>query len=391
MKFYITFFCILLSALPVSGAEVESKERPVTSGLFGGSVLTNPNISLILNAFAYTSSLPESELKSRNISGHVKDGKKGFNIESAELFLFSPVDPYFNLYATIPVIEEGIELEEVYFVSTALPQGFQIKGGKFKSGFGRLNAQHPHAWDFVDSPIPYREFLGSDGLIEKGIQFTYLPELPFYTLLGAELLEGENKILFGPEAVSDPHAVTFYAKFSFDIGDNSTILFGTSAVAGKTKTDSVKEGTEFTGDSTLYGGEFTYKWIPSRFQSLTFQSEYLYRGQEGNLKDTSTSVTESLKRLQDGVYMQGLYQIERWRFGARYDNLNLFKDEYTLSGVRQDLKRTSRVTGSIDFHFTEFSILRLQYNQESLARGGINNEWFLQVVMGIGAHAAHPF
>ena len=32
-------------------------------------------------------------------------------------------------------------------------------------------------------------------------------------------------------------------------------------------------------------------------------------------------------RAQDGIYVQGLYQIGRWRIGARYDVLDLFKKD----------------------------------------------------------------
>jgi hypothetical protein len=46
----------------------------------------------------------------------------------------------------------------------------------------------------------------------------------------------------------------------------------------------------------------------------------------------------------------------------------------------------------LEFNPTEFSRLRLQYNRDDSARNGtINNELFFQVLLGIGAHAAHAF
>lgn len=375
---------------------VEEPKEQKSTALFGASALTNPNISLVLNTFAYTSNLSQEELKLRNIPGYTNAGienRKGFNLDSAELFLFAPVDPYFNLYATIPVTEDGAEVEEAYFVTTSLPYGFQIKGGKFKSGFGRINSQHPHAWDFVDIPLAYKAFSGPEGITEKGAQLTYLPPLPFYTLLGAEVLQGENDILFGPDAKPGPHAYTLFAKASFDLTDNSTILFGPSVMTGRTKTNSVADDTEFRGTSTLYGLEFTYKWKPSKKQGLTVQSEYLYRRQSGDLEDTVALTTEALKRAQDGLYVQSIYQLGRWRVGARYDVLSLFKDDYILSGVNQDFgKKPWRASGMIDFSPTEFSLIRLQYSHDRSARDGkTNQEWFLQFVFGIGAHGAHPF
>ena len=123
----------------------------------------------------------KESLKNRGMPGYSIlgfDQNKGFNISEGELFLFAPVDPYFNLYANIPFTENGATLEEAYFVTTALPEGLQMKGGKFKSGISRFNAQHPHAWDFADAPLVYRAFTGKEGIIEKGVQFTYLPSFP---------------------------------------------------------------------------------------------------------------------------------------------------------------------------------------------------------------------
>jgi hypothetical protein len=94
-----------------------------------------------------------------------------------------------------------------------------------------------------------------------------------------------------------------------------------------------------------------------------------------------------------------LYQWERWRFGARYDVLDLFNNEFVLAGSRTDFgRRPWRATGSLEFNPSEFSRIRLQYNYDKSARDifnpaspSANNEVFLQFIFGIGAHAAHPF
>jgi hypothetical protein len=383
-------------AVTETAPAAEAKKPSGITGLFGGSALSNPNISLVLNTFAYSSNLKNEALDSRGIPGYTTEGierKNGFNLESAELFLFAPVDPYFNLYATIPVTEHSATVEEAYFTTTLLPEGNQIKGGKFKSGFGRINAQHPHAWDFVDIPLPYRAFTGPEGIIEKGVQYTYIPKWPFYTIFGAEVLQGENTTLFGENATGGPHAFTGFAKASFDIGEHSTLLFGPSVITGKTKTDTVRADSDLTADSTLYGVEFVYKWKPSGQQSFTLQSEYMYRDQYGDLTDTALGAVERLDRSQDGVYVQGIYQWDRWRFGARYDALNIFKENYSLAGSRQDFGRNPwRASGMIEFNPTEFSRLRFQYtNDQSDPMGRTNHEFFVQLILGIGAHAAHPF
>ena len=371
------------------------------TGIFGGSAMTNPYLSLIVNTFFYTSNLTQTELDSRTIPGftNVPVGvHKGFNLESAELMIFAPVDPYFNLYANLPVTEDGMELEEAYFVTSSLPAGLQVKGGKFKSGFGRINAQHPHAWDFVDIPLNYRAFMGNEGMGgEKGIQGTWLPDLPFYLQLGIEALQGENDQLFGVDAKDGPHAFTVFAKASMEIGDSGTILFGPSFAWGKANIPTVADNTTFTGDTDLFGFEVVYKWKPSRGRSFVLQSEYLYRKQDGDLRTGDpadpASTLESLKRAQDGIYVQGLYEIDRWRIGARYDVLDLFKKDYILSGSQQDLgKQPWRATGALEFNPSEFTRIRLQYTRDESSRDGTtNNELYLQMLLGIGAHAAHSF
>ncbi|MBM4137576.1 MAG: hypothetical protein FJ241_12215 [Nitrospira sp.] len=386
------------SASPISPYQITEKQTPS---------LLNPSISLIFDSLYYQTNLSEEELEEREIPGYVAlhehgEGshshghgtfEKGFNLRSAELTIFAPVDPYFNLYATIPFTEDGSEVEEAYFVTTSLPAGLQIKGGKFKSGFGRFNAFHPHAWDFVDAPLPYTAFLGGEGLIEKGVQFTYLPPLPVYTLLGFEILQGENEVLYGEEAKSGPHAYAGFAKMSLDFGEYNTILWGISVTGGETKTESIEHETEFSGDSVLYGAELTYKWKPSKDRSLILQSEYLLRHQTGDFEYLEDSTVDSLKRTQDGLYLQGLYQIDRWRIGARYDVLSIFKDTYKLAGEEEDFgDNPYRLTGSLEFNPTEFSRLRLQYTYDkSAGNGKENNELFLQLILGIGAHGAHSF
>jgi hypothetical protein len=367
------------------------------SGFFGASALTNPNISLVLDTYAYTSNRSNEELENQGIPGFTTNGlepREGFNLKEAELFLFAPVDPYFNLYANLPVNEDGIELEEAYVVTTALPEGLQIKGGKFKSNFSRIDAQHPHAWDFFDIALPYRAFMGDEGLGgEKGMQITWLPAWSVYTQFGTEVLQGENDLLFGNDAASGPHAFSVFIKSSVDVTDNSTLYFGPSVLFGKTRNSNIVQDAEFDGDSALYELEAVWKWKPRPRHGLTLQSEYLYLDQDGDLKDAATGIVNSLNRRQDGFYLQGIYQLNRWRFGARYGLLEMFADSFKQADVEQDLGETPwRATASVEFNPTEFTRIRLQYNHDESGRNGeSNDEMILQFLFGIGAHSAHAF
>ena len=378
-------------------AAAQAPSAPKASGLFGGSAFTNPNLSVVFDTFGYSSNLKNDELTNRGIAGFTTQGldqHQGFNVDSAELFFFSPVDPYLNFYANLPVTDAGIEIEEAYVVTTDLPEGWQIKGGKFKSNFSRLDAQHPHAWDFWDIALPYRVFLGSEGLGGgKGVQLTYLPTLPIYTIFGAEVFQGENDLLFGQGAEAGPHAFTFFVKSSVDTSDYSTFYFGPSVLFGKTDSTIILPGTEVKGNSALYGLEAVWKWKPTSRKALTVQSEYLLLTQSGTTTDTTIGVLDPLKRKQDGFYVQGIYRINRWGIGARYDTLNVFSDTFRQAGVQKDYGKPWRETASLEYNPSEFTRVRLQvsHDKSDTMTGRTNDEAILQFNFTVGAHPAHSF
>jgi len=393
------------SALPaVSKPAFPLSASGANSGLFGGAALTNPNLSLVLDFTYYQSRLSNEVLEERSLPGYVAENSElrtGFNLEAAELFFFAPVDPYFNLYAAIPVSSEGAELEEAYAITSALPFGLQVKLGRFKSGFSRLNAQHPHAWDFADLPLAYRAFLGSEGSGgDQGTQVSWLMPLPVYALLGAEVFQGGNPLLFGDAARSGPHAITGFFKLSLDTTDDSILYAGPYLLFGSAQSEEVPpaansdaaDGTVFRGDSFLYGLEAVWKWDLAPQEGVTVQGEYLIRTQRGDLQ--AGEVSESLSRNQDGAYLQGLFQWNRrWRAGARYDRLGIFRDRVDRAGVAQAFGPAPwRATASLEYNATEFTRVRLQYTHDRSDRQDrSSDEGLLQVIFGIGAHAAHAF
>ncbi|MEA3372192.1 MAG: hypothetical protein U9Q62_00750, partial [Campylobacterota bacterium] len=121
----------------------------------------NPDISLIVDVSYVDRNINDHEaghlelpgIAHGFIGGHDHEGHShagynadsGFNLNYAELGISSEVDPNFTLDGVFHFSEEGVEIEEAYFTTTALPAGLRIKGGKFKSDFGRHNNSHHHA------------------------------------------------------------------------------------------------------------------------------------------------------------------------------------------------------------------------------------------------------
>ncbi|MFN3976936.1 MAG: hypothetical protein ACK4LT_07745 [Aquificaceae bacterium] len=365
-----------------------------------------PDISLIVDTSLVGRNRKDEELKHLAIPGlYHRHGEghghgelnenRGFNLNYAELYFYAPVDPYFDLYATIPFTEEGASVEEAYAVTRGLPLGFQLKVGKFRSSFGRLNAQHPHAWDFASQPLVYKAFLG-EGLTEKGVQINWLAPTSFYLLLGAELLQGENEQSFGTEAfeinnvnVSEarkPNLYVGFVKTSFDIG-NLSVLTGLSYAQGKTRI--YHEDHAFAGKTKLYGFDLTAKYSLDATKYIAFQGEYLYRDQTGTEYEGNN--TEDLKKKQGGFYAQLVARLDkRWRAGIQYNLIN--KNDVSGKNLPKNLPAYYAM---VEYSPTEFSRIRLQAGQnrafyENGQRKTVN-EVLLQFTFAIGAHGAHPF
>ncbi|SHK22318.1 TonB-dependent receptor [Thermocrinis minervae] len=362
-----------------------------------------PDISLIVDTSAVGRSLNDDRYKQLTIPGFTyrntddtPNVNRGFNLNYAELYLYAPVDPYFDLYATIPFSEHGSELEEAYAVTRGLPGGLQVKLGKFRSSFGRLNSLHPHVWDFVDAPLVYRVFLGDDGLVEKGIQVNWLAPLPFYLLFGAEVLQGENQESFGTDgfqvgsfsvsSTRKPNLYVGFVKTSFDLG-NLSVLTGLSLATGHARNAS--EG--FAGRTRLYGFDLTAKYFIDSYRYLAFQTEYLYRDQKGQIYDGTNSTVQDVSKKQGGLYAQVVWRFDpRWRVGLRYDLI----DKNSVTGM-QTYKNLYAYYGMLEYNPTEFSRIRFQVGQNRAFFEGTNrktvNEVILQFNFAIGAHGAHPF
>lgn len=393
-----------------------------------------PNISLILDASYINESL-DIDTEHVEIPSFVEGGSDdehahtplvgndGFNFNYAELVMSASVDNYFDLMAVFHMTEDDIEIEEGYVVTTSLPYHLRAKIGKFRSDFGYLSNKHEHAYSFQKLPLIYNALLGDHAINEEGVQLQYVFPTNIYTMAGVELLRGENEQSFGVEGfttpdltevedVSQPSLVVGYLKTSFDIG-GSTVLGGVSIAKGDSRmnhlgdvhADHEEEGAHaFAGDTTIYGADLVYKNYFSATQSITWQSEYLYREMDGTkYSEVEEGVwgSSALNKKQAGFYTQLVYQHDRnIRAGVRY------------SGITQNdiIANTSPVDSTDDiyiistmaeYNFSEFSRVRLQYNHDAslytedhITENLIKNnkdEIIVQFTYAIGAHGAHPF
>lgn len=409
---------------PYGTAELEEKYSDPPKPLEVVSFSQNkfvPDISFIVDGAYVGRSVSDETLAKLAVPEFIPPGasgpNRGFNLNYGELSLFSPVDPYFDLSVTLPFTESGVELEEAYFRTRSLPWGFQVKGGKFRSSFGRLNVQHEHQWDFADAPLVNRAFFGEDGLVEKGVQIQWLAPTPFYLLWGGEVLQGENTASFGTQSLSlqknglsytqdsprQPNLFLTYLKSSVDLGSLS-LLGGLSYAQGQARQDN-GDGSDpwvASGETKIFGLDLTAKYFMDSHRYLSWQSEYLFRQMNlnGGAVPSPDNPNQALNFFTRDMKQAGLYSqlvcgfARRWRAGVRYDLLT--RNEVYQDGIKQNLPgNLDRFSAMLEFKPTEFSTLRLQFNRDlSLYDESQQvpvNSVFLQFNMAIGAHGAHAF
>src|SRR5687768_13000151 len=173
------------------GSEVPAAISAQAGARPPGTGLLNPNISVIVDAtYGYYGvhhadfhdvAIPES---GDDPSSH----RDGFNLQEVEFAFTTAIDPYLEgaVFLTIPNLE-GVEVEEAYFTTTALPGSLQLKGGSFRSQLGRNNNQHLHAQNCARRPLMTPLLFGADGFRGPGLQASWLiPKLPWFATLYAE-------------------------------------------------------------------------------------------------------------------------------------------------------------------------------------------------------------
>ena len=377
----------------------------------------NPGIALILNG--RYSNFSEDPARA-GVTGFQSNadasdalGPRGFSLGESELTLTANVDHLFYGQATFAVESEGgIEVEEAFAQTSALGHGLTIKGGRFFSAIGYQNSIHAHAWDFVDSALVQRVFLG-DNYKDDGVQVSWIAPLPVYVELGGELGRGSNP----PGTNRDKNgvgAVTAFARVGGDIGTGGSYRVGLSTL--RTSTDSngtsIADIDDRTGTTSLFNGgtqthgvDFVYKWAPDgnkRERNFKLVAEWFQQRRSGDLTFDEAGTLgigpsiESFTLKQSGWYVQGVYQfVPQWRVGLRYDQLDPGSLEAgpvaSANGVTRPDFTPRRYSAMLDWSPSEFSRLRLQYNQDKSQLGLTDNQIFLQYVYSLGAHGAHKF
>jgi hypothetical protein len=377
----------------------------------------NPGLSLILQG-SYRDL--DEDPETRGITGFVPPGDldlgdRGFNLDETELTINANIDHLFYGQATFAIADGEIEAEEAFFQTSALGHGLGIKGGRFFSSVGYFNQVHAHAWDFIDPALVQGTFLGPNFAMDA-VQATWIAPLPVFLEIGGEV----GKPVEFPFEDSD-HSKngfsggTVFARIGGDIGPSSSYRVGAWYLRSANDVTEQPildldaqigfENTLAGGHTRMWGLDFVYKWAPDgdpTYRNFKFVAEWMERRLDGDLTYDINSVgpvpgpiDDTFEAKQRGWYVQGVYQFHPyWRVGLRYDQLD--QGSYDLGAALNGLLAPpdftpKRYSAMIDWNPSEFSRLRLQYNQDKSQQNVTDDQIFLQYIFSLGTHGAHKF
>jgi hypothetical protein len=419
------------SAAPgaVGAADLPAKWSPTDPIRFGGA---QNYINLSFDALVAAGGSTANDIEDLELGGH-DPKERGFTVQNLETILEGKIDPYFRGQANFvfqidPHGETTFEAEEAYLETMSLPYNLQVKAGQFFSEFGRLNATHPHSWDFVDQPLVNGRFLGPDGLRSAGARLSYLLPTPFYSELffavqnsqggtafsfrnehESELFFGRPAVEHGVRNVGDMLFVPRYAA-SFDITDSQTIVAGTSAAFGPNSSGA-------DTDTQIYGVDLFWKWKSPQqhagFPFVTWQTEGMmrrYKAGAFNWDLNGDGVADSNEEVdmatglpamlpEEKITDYGLYS--QVAYGFRKGWVAAFRGDYVFPETRAEYEsilgpdpdRSSRwrLSPNLTWYPSEFSKIRLQYNFDHRNGIGDDHSVWMQFEFLLGTHAAHKF
>lgn len=355
VSFRIASFILLISAF-LCAAPSRAQTAP-TGNVF------NPDIALIGNGLA--------------IAGHNEvDPQANLQLRESELSFQAVVDPYAraDFFISYGSAENQVAVEEGFITFLHLPADLVVKAGKIKAAFGKLNTEHLHVRQFVDTPLNSTNLLGGEeGIADAGISVSRIIPAPAGIFLEAtaQLFRGSSGDVFQAHTRNDVEPL-FHLKAYGDISEAANLELGGSWTRGNNL-----EGPGFK--TNLTGVDATFRFKPLQtglYHSLIVRGEWML-----SERDTPGGRVRA-----DGYYLWLQYQLgRRWFAGVRHDESD-HADDAQL--------RDSGNSAALTFWPSEFSQLRAQARRIRYERadGPVTvTELLFQLQFSIGAHGAHTF
>jgi len=359
--------------------------EPTLGGLGGGaSKALNPDVAVI-GDFTGAAGNPASR------------PTPALEMHETEVSFQEVIDPYARADFFLTFGRTGVDLEEGYLTFTALPAGLQLRAGKMRAAFGRVNTMHNHILPWIDRPLVTQNLLGGEeGINDEGFSLSRILPAPKGIFLEgtAQLYRGESEGVFTSTKRSDLATVE-HLRFYSDLNEATNLDLGASFARGRSPFGD--------GWNQLYGFDATLRWKPlqrSIYRSLTARTELVWGrtvtgGAGFEVPGTAQAILDPF-----GYYASFDYQLRRrWFAGGRFDRsergacLPTFPETTppcysTLAG---SLLRDTGGSVLLTYWPSEFSQIRTQLRRTHYGEGPTTNELLFQFIFSIGAHGAHPF
>lgn len=350
---------------------------------------------------------------------HDHGSSRRWSVDGSELILGATLGQAVRGQLNVALHDSNkLQVEEAWLQTLGLGQGFTLKGGRFLSGIGYINEQHPHAWDFADAPLMTKALFG-EHFGQDGVQLKWLAPTEFMLEFGAEFGRGRE---FPGTGQKNAGALFFH--LGDDVGRSHAWRAGLSWLSTRASRRSAHfEDTDpagpnevdglFSGRSRTWIADVVWKWAPegnAKYRNLKLQAELFRRSEDGDLACASDVASSPclggpalgrLRSTQTGGYAQAVWQfMPQWRMGYRYDWLNAGSKRYDPATVFAALDpanpyfahyRPQRHALMGDWSYGEFSVLRLQFARDKSVEGVTDHQVTLQFIMSFGAHGAHKF
>ncbi len=320
-----------------------------------------------------------------------------------ELVFDAFLNPYARGCFTLALDEEGLALEEGYFtLLRGLPGGLNLKGGKYRVGFGKLNAAHPHTYPFFERFRVLSTYLpGEESFNETGISLSERLPSPGESSLTASVdwLQGdsfrrpreatvdENDPLATDEAgdragESRPAVLGRLSAFTM-VGERSGLELGMSAAHG---TNNVAAATR----TTIWGADAKAKLWTSERACLLLQAEALRLRRDDAGWDAETGACQ-LERVDSwGWYAFADWNLSpRWNVGGSYERFQ--RDD----AARKWDHAVGLFAGCALME--ETTVFRLGWERFQAATAAEEpvpeaiDTFTLRVIFAMGPHKAHQF
>ncbi|HEX4594333.1 MAG TPA: hypothetical protein VH157_08660 [Bryobacteraceae bacterium] len=362
------------AALPAE----QPAQAPVSLGGAGGAAakVLNPDIAVIgdfLGAAGNSAGRPTPSLE----------------MHESEVAFQAILDPYARADFFITFGEHGVDLEEGYLTFPALPGHLELRVGRMRAAFGKVNTLHNHVLPWTDRPLVTSNLVGGeDGIADAGLALSRIFQGPGQIFLEgtAQIFRGDSLNLYQAYNRNDVSTVDHLRAYR-DISESTNIDIGAS----------YSRGHSVFGPQAInqiYGVDGTFRWKPLRrsiYHSFVGRTEVIW----SRLSVPGQSVTTPF-----GFYVSGDYQFaRRWFLGGRFDRSQRVGNWFTVDGSVFNIPDPNNLAlhqdtgGSIVLTYwpSEFSQIRGQLRRTQYGGSLTANEFLFQFQFSIGAHGAHPF